>query len=101
MNEIERAVAEIVGSNYGECQCHRETMMLAAEAIREKVDRENGCQYCTTGESLNGYDDVGSFAIHPKGKKHYLEVAYNDDFYNCAVYINFCPMCGRRLEVEP
>ena len=65
-----------------------------------ETERDKGCQYCTTGESLNGYDDVGSFAIHPNGKTRYLEVAYNDDFYNCAVYINFCPMCGKRLEEQ-
>lgn len=43
MNEIERAIAEIVGTNYGEAQCHRETMLLAVEALREKAERENGC----------------------------------------------------------
>lgn len=42
MNEIERAIVEIVGTNYGEAQCHRETMLLAVEALREKAERESG-----------------------------------------------------------
>ena len=68
MNEIESAVAEIVGSNYGECQCHRETMMLAAEALREKQERSKGCEHCQGWDSRCG--------------------------------ANYCPMCGKRLEVE-
>lgn len=43
MSEIDRAIAEIVGTNYGEAQCHRETMLLAVEALREKAERESGC----------------------------------------------------------
>lgn len=69
MNEIERAVAEIVGSNYGECQCHRETMMLAAEALREQAERSKGCDHCRGWDSRCG--------------------------------ANYCPMCGKRLEVGP
>jgi hypothetical protein len=114
MNEIERAIkhfedgsdaARKIKASEPETEpiCDNIIHMndIAISALRDKAEREKGCQYCTTGESLNGYDDVGSFAIHPNGKTHYLEVAYNDDFYNCTVYINFCPMCGRRLEVEP
>mgnify|MGYP000918054222 CR=1 FL=1 len=104
MNEIEMAIKSFekfkeMGYSHSDLPSSW-SIELALAALREQAERENGCEYCTTGESLNGYDDVGSFAIHPKGKKHYLEVAYNDDFYNCAVYINFCPICGKRLEVE-
>ena len=75
MNEIERAVAEIVGSNYGECQCHRETMMLAAEALREQAERSKECSSCDGGFGDNTveFEKLG-YAI--------------------------CPHCGRRLEVE-
>ena len=41
MTEIERAISEIVGSNYGECQCHRETMELAVAALTEQAARIN------------------------------------------------------------
>jgi hypothetical protein len=98
MNEIEKAISEIIGTNYGECQCHRETMVQAVEALREKAERKKGCEYCNTGESLNGYEDVGSFIILPNGKKYYLEITFNRDFYNCTTDINYCPMCGKRLE---
>lgn len=74
MNEIERAVAEIVGSNYGECQCHRETMMLAAEALREQAERSKGCVWCKSDS----------------------QVTHNGEHF-CF----FCSYCGKRLEVEP
>jgi hypothetical protein len=43
MSEIEKAISEIIGTNYGECQCHRETMVQAVEALREKAERQKGC----------------------------------------------------------
>lgn len=97
---IEQAIKSLENIiEYWDCRpTEQKVAELAITALQEKQEREKGCEYCTTGESLNGYDDVGSFAIHPKNKNHYLEVAYNDDFYNCGVYINFCPMCGCRLE---
>jgi hypothetical protein len=42
MSEIEKAISEIIGTNYGECQCHRETMVQAVEALREKAERQKG-----------------------------------------------------------
>ena len=34
------AISEIIESNYGETQCHEETMRLAVAALREKQERE-------------------------------------------------------------
>ena len=99
MNEIERAVAEIIGTNYGENQCHRETMMLAAEALREQAERSKGCEYCADHEDLAfGHDSlkrVGSIYID---KNLLVADLYSESM---AVVICFCPVCGRRLEVEP
>ena len=83
MNEIERAVAEIIGTNYGENQCHRETMMLAAEALREQAERSKGCEYC------NSENGQGTDIWHG----NQLSVGYG-------VYraIKFCPMCGKSLK---
>mgnify|MGYP001246054191 CR=1 FL=1 len=41
MTEIEKAISEIIGTNYGECQCHRETMVQAVEALREYAERQD------------------------------------------------------------
>ena len=73
MNEIERADAEIIGTNYGENQCHRETMMLAAEALREQAERNKGCVWCNENNKV----------FHDGQHFHF-----------------FCSYCGRRLEVE-
>jgi hypothetical protein len=77
MNEIERAIAEIVGTNYGEVQCHRETILLAVNALREKAEREKGCEYC---------DDNFKF----------WQTQISGELPN----VRYCPMCGKRLEVE-
>ena len=84
MNEIERAVAEIVGSNYGECQCHRETMMLAADAIREKAEREKGCEFCNSRFGIASHH-VNQAGMQAGAKRN----------------AKYCPECGRRLEVQP
>ena len=116
MNEIERAVAEIVGSNYGECQCHRETMMLAAEALREQAERSKGCEYCNPnpyghGEAIKQlvmqiFNDKAHIHTFVSGKGLHTNAYPSPQGTNLAKtyskckIINFCPMCGRRLEVE-
>jgi hypothetical protein len=79
MNEIEKAISEIIGTNYGECQCHRETMVQAVEALREKQARESGCEWCA-----DNYDHRHK-TMFRKGSDWNYEAKY-------------CPMCGKRLE---
>jgi len=76
---VEEAIQEIVGTNYGEAQCHRETMVLAIEALREKAEREKGCEACGLIYKLDGaaYGTVDELVDN-----------------------TFCPMCGKRLEVH-
>lgn len=83
MNEIERAIAEIIGTNYGESQCHRETMVLAAEALREKADFVR-CKYCEYWQDNNGGYP------HEECRWGHDETPDADDFCSC----------GKRLEVE-
>ena len=90
MNETERAIAEIIGTNYGESQCHRETMVLAAAALREQAER-SGCEYCKDMK----YMPFAEHKVYIDGNGK-LDVDSDEDFQ-----LNFCPMCGRRLEVEP
>ena len=49
-----------------------------AQAIREKQGRESGCEYC---------DDNLKF----------WQAQISGELPN----VRFCPMCGKRLEVEP
>ena len=83
MNEIERAIAEIIGTNYGESQCHRETMVLAAEALREQAEREKGCEYCNS-----------QFGI---ASHHINEAGLQAGTKKIAIY---CPMCGKAVGNE-
>lgn len=67
-------------------------------AIREKREREKGCEYCADNEDLAfGHDSmkrVGSIYIDGN-----LLVA---DLYSesMAVAVCFCPMCGKPLKGE-
>ena len=105
MSGIEQAIENLEYFIGGDCCDNQmdflEEIGMGIAALREKAERSKGCCYCNTGEPLNGYEDVGSFIILPKGKKYYLEIAFSNDFYSCATDINFCPNCGKRLEVEP
>ena len=59
------------------------------------VNSESGCEYCRGGISLNGCSfDVCTIKI----RKNRMCTDYSDEFYNTDVKINYCPMCGRKLE---
>ena len=80
--------------------CQRiEAINLAQSALREKAERENGCEYCNDREDLAfGHDSlkrVGSIYID---KNLLVADLYSESM---AVAICFCPVCGKRLEVEP
>ena len=68
----------------------------AFEALEEKTEREKGCDYCKLGKSINGERDVCIIKVNKKT----LLLKYSDDFYSTDVEINYCPMCGRKLEVR-
>lgn len=76
-----------------------ETMDMAISALREQEERSKGCEYCADCKSI--------YEI-----KSPLHDSYNTDVYisenallvdiGCHSFgtaaIEFCPMCGRRLE---
>ncbi len=72
-------------------------------ALREKAERENGCGFCDEESDehdyRNGVQSIG-------GTKYLvLETSEWDDYYDCyndvRIPVIYCPMCGKRLEVEP
>ena len=98
MTEIERAISEIVGSNYGECQCHRETMEMAIAALTEQSERSNGCEYCTQGEEMAyGVDTLKRTAHFYLDGNLLTADLYSDSM---SVAVCYCPMCGRKLKED-
>lgn len=63
--KVYNAVQEILGTNYGEVQCHEETMRLAAEALTKQLPKK---------------------VEHRKGLKNFKNEVY-------AIRGN-CPICG-------
>jgi hypothetical protein len=94
MNEIERAIAEFIALR--ECFSARELkghVDMAIEALREKQERENWCEWCQEPPSeWKLGDKIVGFTTQ------YYE--YGDDASHY-VRNKFCPMCGKRLEGKP
>lgn len=75
------------GTNFSE-KSH-EACRIAAEAIRERIDREKGCECCNQHNAMElgakVYNQSVSYFIvgdgYPHSEKH-----------------RFCPMCGRQLK---
>ena len=100
MVEIDRAIAEFIALRG--CFSARELkghVDMAIEALREKQERDKGCEYCSDHEDLAfGHDSlkrVGSIYID---KNLLVADLYSESM---AVAVCYCPMCGKRLEVEP
>ena len=68
---------------------------LAISALREKQEREKGCEYCNSAESMAyGQDSLSRRAyIYLDGNLLTADL-YSDSM---AAAICFCPMCGRPL----
>lgn len=93
ITEIKKAIAEIerqykIGVDYGNCKDHTaiclldEQAELALAALYEKQEREKGCELCNSvPDSI--YRRDWTIAVKDEDK---------------VVDINYCPMCGRRLE---
>ena len=64
----------------GDGDLHRESVELALSALREQVEREKGCEYCSN--------------LRPA---HNIVSPEESQKYNGG---NFCYKCGRRLEAQ-
>lgn len=81
-----------------EAEYQQEAVVLAIEALREQAERESGCEFCC-------YQEYHDKTLYPKegyvfyaGFSKQIDV---DDFDEIETdEIKYCPMCGRRLEVE-
>lgn len=68
----------------------------------EPVKEAKGCMYCKHGEPLNDTSNSNFSLIIRQGESsYYLESEYDPGEWNDNDWgnINYCPMCGRKLEV--
>ena len=88
MNEIEQTIENLEYFIGGDCCDNQmdfiEEIEMALAALREKQERDKGCEYCNSRFGIATHHINGQL-LQAGTKK-------------IAIY---CPMCGKRLEVEP
>lgn len=99
MNEIERAIRDLqlyVDARWGGAV---DMFNLALAALREQAERSKGCGFCC-------YQEHPDKTFYPKegyafyaGFSKQIDVDAFDEIESDE--IKYCPMCGKRLEVEP
>ena len=89
---------------------------LLIEALREKAEREKGCEYCNPnpyghGEAIkqlitqnfNDKAHIHTFVcgngLHTIAYPSPQDTNLAKTYSKCKI-INYCPVCGKRLEVE-
>lgn len=76
-------------------------VMAARDSVREKQERETGCEYCQDGTEI-AYQakskHIDSLEAYICLDGNILEADLFTDYM--AVKINNCPMCGKRLEEQ-
>lgn len=72
---------------------------LAIAALREQMQREKGCEYCNGEKRMVakvGYAGEHGFYLAGNAFTYSAQVAADDDFED-NTFVNYCPMCGRKL----
>lgn len=79
----------------------KEGRYLYADEIKP-LKKHVGCPYCNHGQPLNDIanSDFAIQVLHDENN-YYIETDYEADDWNDSAYgiIQYCPMCGRKLEV--
>ncbi len=83
---IEQAIAELFELN-SEKQITGSTFAACVDALREKAERDKGCEYCNDPDMEYG---AVSFPRTENGKVSVMDME--------AVAANYCPICGGQLE---
>lgn len=110
MNEIEKAITyfEALLERLGNGDSDNAVCATALAALREQAERENGCEFCQrpyksidSGKGGNEKSILymgGSSPYANLSKKylHFMDAAGRMDLFE----VKYCPMCGKRLEVE-
>lgn len=94
--------AYVKGQNeaYSKCVDGIEIFEFIISVLKEKQQREHGCEYCNSEPGMMPYsgNNRGEFYFDSG------EISYEYENSYCSisdsVSINYCPMCGRRLSHE-
>ena len=73
----------------------------ALTALRDMLKRREGCEYCEKEKRIKNACYTNAFAEVCKHSKSFaVHMPLNFGSADCDFFINYCPMCGRKLEVE-
>ena len=74
---------------------------VALSAIRDALKRSEGCEYCEKEKRIKNAFYTNAFAEVCKHSKSFaVHMPLNFGSADCDFFINYCPMCGRKLEEE-
>lgn len=74
---------------------------MGVAALREALERGQGCEYCEKGKRIKNACYTNAFAEVCKHSKSFaVHMPLNFGSADCDFFINYCPMCGRKLEEE-
>lgn len=68
----------------------------------ESLTKYKGCSFCNHGQPLNDTSNSDfAMVVRHDENDYYIETEYEGDGWNDSAYgiIQYCPMCGRKLEV--
>ena len=99
---LQRAINEMCGHcryEHGShaCQNAECSRRICVDALRSELDRV-GCEYCNDGEAMA----CGQDSLRRAGYIYLDGNLLTADLYSdsMAVAVCYCPMCGKKLEVE-
>lgn len=100
-NGVEGTVVNRVGELY-EVRLDVEGGRYLYADQMEPLKEAKGCMYCKHGEPLNDTSNSNfAISIGEDEDGGCIEVEYDDSYASdwTAPFINYCPMCGRKLEI--
>lgn len=90
MTELERVIQ--LYENAAECPCDTYAQLILA-ALREKQERDKGCEYCKGGGNAESLIDGETTVFITSEDKVFCADQGGDGYLDW----KFCPMCGRKL----
>lgn len=93
MSDIEQTI-KIIERNCENCKangikecCQSCAQAFALQALKEKQERDKGCEYCTDLSRYKGF-----------GYAEFFHQTAADECFEIGIDVKFCPNCGRKLD---
>lgn len=99
MTDIEKAIQEFEDNAFHNSlkpTISEESKANALKALQEKAEREKGCEYCEDEKSMPTGNKNTGFYLAGEALTYTAQAAADDDFED-NTFVNYCPMCGRKL----